>query len=377
MPLSFGSRRSHPGSPRGELSESTSDREHRLGRRSRVGRRRNPGVRRKARRWRGVDHALSRPPNGGSRPSEPREPAAERVPALLERDREHRWRPVGDAAGEPARDIIRRQRRSRRSGRRTPSTSAASSRSPPIPATRSSRSRRSRSSSTTRRTTTGTPPTSRASRYVREARPGRSWARTRSRSASASSTCTGSTATRPRAGRRSGTATRATRVSRSAGSTSTTRRPTDSRSSSRTAERQRLLPRLHHEPDRRVPRAGQDEQHRVGQVHALVGVERQPQGHRHGPLAVRGPGCAASGRRTADELARDRVRDDAAGSTLAPLDFRRGYRSDVARPFGISARLSRRQVDLRRSFLHGNPKCPESELEPERCDLDRAHSRTR
>ena len=112
-----------------------------VARRSRVGRRRNPGVRREARRWRSIDRAPSRPPNRGARPPEPREPAAERVPALLERDREHGWRPVGDASREPARSRLRRRRRSRRSAPRTPSTSAASSRSPPIPATRSSTSR--------------------------------------------------------------------------------------------------------------------------------------------------------------------------------------------------------------------------------------------
>ena len=56
------------------------------------------------------------------------------------------------------------------------------------------------------------------------------------------------------------------------------------------AERERLLPRVDDEPDRRVPRAEQDEQHRLGEVHALDRVEREPQGDRHGSLAVREPG---------------------------------------------------------------------------------------
>ena len=57
----------------------------------------------------------------------------------------------------------------------------------------------------------------------------------------------------------------------------------------RAPERERLLPRLDDEPDRCVPRAVEDEQHRVGEVHALGATQREPQGDRHGALALREP----------------------------------------------------------------------------------------
>ena len=159
--------------------------------------------------------------------------------------------------------------RSRRSARRTRSTSAAGSAETGDPCYTSSRRRSSRSSSTTRRTTTGTRPMWRFSRFGGVARPGRSSARTRSRSASASSTCTSSTTTRQRARRRSGTATRATRASRS-GWVDQYHQATDGQQVDLTgaANGDELLPRLYHEPDERVPRAGPDEQHRLGEVHA-------------------------------------------------------------------------------------------------------------
>ena len=244
---------------------------------------------------------VPRPQSRGAGPPEPREPAAERVPALLERDREHGPRPVGDAAGERARRDPDDDGDGRRSARRTRSTSAGRSRSRATPATRSSPSRPSRSSSTTRLTTTGTPPTSRGSRSGRAARPATWSVGTRSRSASASSTSTTSTATRRRARRCSGTATRATRASVGLGRPVP---PGDRRSAGRpdrAAERERLLPRLDDEPDRRLPRAEQDEQHRVGEVHPVDGVEWEPQGHGHGALVrARAPECAASSRPTAD-----------------------------------------------------------------------------
>ena len=58
---------------------------------------------------------VPRPQGRGSGSPQPREPAAERVPALLERDREHRRGAVGDASRERARDRRRRRPRSRRS----------------------------------------------------------------------------------------------------------------------------------------------------------------------------------------------------------------------------------------------------------------------
>ena len=53
----------------------------------------------------------------------------------------------------------------------------------------------------------------------------------------------------------------------------------------------RLLPRVDDEPDEGLPRAGQDEQLRVGEVHALDRLERQPEGDRHRPLSVRERGA--------------------------------------------------------------------------------------
>ena len=57
------------------------------------------------------------------------------------------------------------------------------------------------------------------------------------------------------------------------------------------AERDRLLPGVDDEPDQGLPRAGQDEQLRVGEVHALDRLERQPEGDRHRPLSVRERGA--------------------------------------------------------------------------------------
>jgi len=154
--------------------------------------------------------------------------------------------------------------------------------SPPIPATRSSRSRRSRSSSTTRRTTTGIPPMSRAFE-VRKGSPDRTGRRLEldqdrllpSRPLPAR---------RQRSNERKDVLGLLHELSGRLGGLGRPVPPVDRRPAGRphrAARCERLLPRLDHEPDRRVPRAGQDEQHRVGQVHALVRFEREPQGHRH------------------------------------------------------------------------------------------------
>ena len=71
---------------------------------------------------------LPGPAHGGAAPPEPRQPGAERVPALLERDRQHRPRAVGAARrARPHRDGRRRRPPTRRSAPTTPSTSAARS----------------------------------------------------------------------------------------------------------------------------------------------------------------------------------------------------------------------------------------------------------
>ncbi len=77
--------------------------------------------------------------------------------------------------------------------------------------------------------------------------------------------------------------------------------PVDGRAAGRPdrgPERDRLLPRLHDEPDGRVPGAVEDEQHRVGEVHAFGRLERQPQGDRDGHVPVQQPGAV---RRALDE----------------------------------------------------------------------------
>ena len=81
-------------------NESTPDRHHHRHGRIRPG----GGSHRARRQARAARHVeVPRPQGRGAGSPEPREPATERVPALLERDREHgRWA-VGDASGERAR----------------------------------------------------------------------------------------------------------------------------------------------------------------------------------------------------------------------------------------------------------------------------------
>ena len=173
---------------------------------------------------------VPRPPDRRPGSPEPRQPAAERVPPLLERHRQHGSRAVGDAASDRS-GRRRRPRPSRRSARTlaVPLRDAAEAERPVLHGPL------------------------RAGRLEFEYHPTHNhWhtadvARFEVRKGSPTGTVVGGnsikvgfclldlynlTATHPRAEGRSGTATRATRESRSAGSTSTTRRRTANRSTS-------------------------------------------------------------------------------------------------------------------------------------------------